>query len=157
MIHSLGVSVGDEHNAEHVQTSIPPHDEVPRIRNVRSAHVHQRSSLDSQFGRLFIEDGKSRYVNNLFWANLNDEVCSYADLVNQLMVICRSRTLKTLYTTPPRMKIRLLHGTHVNRLQRTKRSCSTSALLLSTCTRCIHLRALCRCTGRFMRNIVSRS
>ena len=30
--------------------------------------------LESRFGRLVVEKGRSRYVNNSFWASLNNEV-----------------------------------------------------------------------------------
>jgi hypothetical protein len=32
--------------------------------------------LESRFGRLVIEKGRSRYINNSFWASLNNEVCA---------------------------------------------------------------------------------
>lgn len=35
---------------------------------------HRMSSLDNNFGRLVLDEGKSRYVNNSFWANLSNEV-----------------------------------------------------------------------------------
>lgn len=31
--------------------------------------------LENRFGRLVVENGRSRYINNSFWANLNTEVC----------------------------------------------------------------------------------
>jgi hypothetical protein len=31
--------------------------------------------LESRFGRLVVEKGRSRYINNSFWASLNNEVC----------------------------------------------------------------------------------
>lgn len=34
----------------------------------------ERASIDSSMGRLVLGDGKSRYVSNSFWANLNAEV-----------------------------------------------------------------------------------
>jgi hypothetical protein len=36
----------------------------------------QPTSLEHEFGRLVIEDNRSRYVSNRFWASLGDEVCS---------------------------------------------------------------------------------
>lgn len=30
--------------------------------------------LESRFGRLVVEKGRSRYINNSFWASLNNEV-----------------------------------------------------------------------------------
>lgn len=30
--------------------------------------------LESRFGRLVVENGRSRYINNSFWASLNNEV-----------------------------------------------------------------------------------
>lgn len=32
--------------------------------------------LEKDFGRLVIEEGRSRYVSNSFWASLSDEVCA---------------------------------------------------------------------------------
>jgi hypothetical protein len=31
--------------------------------------------LENRFGRLVVEKGRSRYINNSFWASLNNEVC----------------------------------------------------------------------------------
>jgi hypothetical protein len=31
--------------------------------------------LESRFGRLVVDQGRSRYINNSFWASLNNEVC----------------------------------------------------------------------------------
>lgn len=31
--------------------------------------------LENRFGRLVVENGRSRYINNSFWASLNNEVC----------------------------------------------------------------------------------
>lgn len=33
--------------------------------------------LENRFGRLVVEKGRSRYINNSFWASLNNEVCGY--------------------------------------------------------------------------------
>ena len=33
-----------------------------------------RGSIDKQIGRLVINDGRSRYVSNAFWASMSDEV-----------------------------------------------------------------------------------
>lgn len=32
--------------------------------------------LENRFGRLVVENGRSRYINNSFWASLNNEVCT---------------------------------------------------------------------------------
>jgi len=32
--------------------------------------------LEKDFGRLVVEEGRSRYVSNSFWASLSDEVCA---------------------------------------------------------------------------------
>lgn len=34
--------------------------------------------LENRFGRLVVENGRSRYINNSFWASLNNEVCQIA-------------------------------------------------------------------------------
>jgi hypothetical protein len=30
--------------------------------------------LETRFGRLVVDQGRSRYINNSFWASLNNEV-----------------------------------------------------------------------------------
>ena len=40
-----------------------------------------RGSMDKQIGRLVINDGRSRYVSNAFWASMGDEVCFPAGCV----------------------------------------------------------------------------
>ncbi|KAI9821152.1 MAG: hypothetical protein M1827_003886 [Pycnora praestabilis] len=39
--------------------------------------------LEQEMGRLVVEDGKSRYVNNSFWAKLNDEVEDIRGVLNE--------------------------------------------------------------------------
>jgi hypothetical protein len=35
--------------------------------------------LETRFGRLVVDQGRSRYINNSFWASLNNEVRAYCD------------------------------------------------------------------------------
>lgn len=46
-------------------------------RNVAVDNASDKSAeeLESRFGRLVIDQGRSRYVNSSFWASLNREVC----------------------------------------------------------------------------------
>ena len=44
---------------------------------------HGHGGVESRFGRLVMEDGKSRYVTNSFWANLSNEVEDLKGILNQ--------------------------------------------------------------------------
>lgn len=33
------------------------------------------ASVESRFGRLVVDEGRSRYINPSFWASMSDEVC----------------------------------------------------------------------------------
>lgn len=44
----------------------------PRV----SVEGNSLAGLENRFGRLVVENGRSRYVNNSFWASLNNEVPS---------------------------------------------------------------------------------
>ncbi|KAK3725919.1 hypothetical protein LTR37_000067 [Vermiconidia calcicola] len=43
----------------------------------------QQGRLENQFGRLVVNEGKSRYVNSSFWANLSNEVEDLKGILNQ--------------------------------------------------------------------------
>ncbi|KAH0263023.1 hypothetical protein KCU91_g13006, partial [Aureobasidium melanogenum] len=42
-----------------------------------------RANFETRFGRLVINEGRSRYVNNSFWANLSNEVEDLKGIMNQ--------------------------------------------------------------------------
>jgi hypothetical protein len=49
-----------------------------RLNGSESPSVAEDNSvegLESRFGRLVVDRGRSRYINNSFWASLNNEVC----------------------------------------------------------------------------------
>ena len=41
------------------------------------------TSFDKEFGRLVIDEGKSRYVSNSFWASMTEEVAEMKDILNE--------------------------------------------------------------------------
>ncbi|KAK5165795.1 uncharacterized protein LTR77_008718 [Saxophila tyrrhenica] len=43
----------------------------------------QRGNFETRFGRLVVNEGKSRYINNSFWANLSNEVEDLKGILNQ--------------------------------------------------------------------------
>jgi len=45
--------------------------------------VDHRGSFENRFGRLVVNEGKSRYINNSFWANLSNEVEDLKGILNQ--------------------------------------------------------------------------
>ncbi|KXT05690.1 hypothetical protein AC578_5631 [Pseudocercospora eumusae] len=43
----------------------------------------QKGRFENRFGRLVVNEGKSRYINNSFWANLSNEVEDLKGILNQ--------------------------------------------------------------------------
>ena len=50
---------------------VPTHDSATAATGPTDNNIQ---SLEHRFGRLVVENGRSRYINNSFWANLNTEV-----------------------------------------------------------------------------------
>lgn len=49
----------------------------------RWVEEQQRGRFENRFGRLVVNEGKSRYINNSFWANLSTEVEDLKGILNQ--------------------------------------------------------------------------
>lgn len=47
------------------------------------ADESQKGRLEHRFGRLVVNEGRSRYINNSFWANLSNEVEDLKGILNQ--------------------------------------------------------------------------
>lgn len=85
VIQSLGAQVEDDNGAAKtpafipsIQGEIDAHQRQERAQNDSSGIQSLRSdAVDNQLGRLVINEGRSRYVSNAFWASMGDEV-SYA-------------------------------------------------------------------------------
>lgn len=90
VVQSLGVQVEDEPDT---QVKESPQQEMPTeltddeiIRRGRELKLQRwkqmqdeaakdpLAGLDERFGRLVVDEGRSRYISNSFWANLNNEV-----------------------------------------------------------------------------------
>lgn len=106
VVRSLGVQAGvqgeDTQSAREEETSpstvnegsaeVKKDDELAREERVQNGHQEpkeikqakfdqdlKRSSvagLENRFGRLVVDEGRSRYINPSFWANLSNEVCT---------------------------------------------------------------------------------
>ena len=80
VVKSLGATPDDENIlpsplATENGTVHRPDSASPLVENgVENANRLRNASLDNNFGRLVLDEGKSRYVNNSFWANLSNEV-----------------------------------------------------------------------------------
>ena len=87
VVQSLGANVNADGDLRDSPTKEKSNDlpaEVPqkeksqeqedRDRKLEADREIHGSSIDRAFGRLIIDEGKSRFVSNLFWANLSDEV-----------------------------------------------------------------------------------
>lgn len=63
--------------------SIHPNNEDPFGENTNRLDANINGQLESRFGRLVINEGKSRYINNSFWANLSNEVEDLKGILNE--------------------------------------------------------------------------
>jgi len=55
------------------------HHELKEIKQEKFDQDRKKSSvtgLENRFGRLVVDEGRSRYINPSFWANLSNEVCT---------------------------------------------------------------------------------
>lgn len=90
VVQSLGVQVDDEPQAQtkdspQQQTPAEPTDDeilrqVKELKALKCKRMQEEAAkdplggLDQRFGRLVVDEGRSRYISNSFWANLNNEV-----------------------------------------------------------------------------------
>ena len=76
----------------------PPFNENLHVAGVPSwseTKDSMRNGLENRFGRLVVHEGKSRYVNNSFWASLSNEV-SWNTVTLEYFYSCRPLTLNRL-------------------------------------------------------------
>ncbi|KAL4985541.1 fungal-specific transcription factor domain-containing protein [Aspergillus falconensis] len=66
------------------ERSQPAHDEgETKVQRCSvSGHLIQQPPLEHEFGRLVIEDNRSRYVSNRFWASLGDQIEELQDILD---------------------------------------------------------------------------
>lgn len=53
--------------------------ELKELKQAKFGQDRKKSSttgLENRFGRLVVDEGRSRYINPSFWANLSNEVCT---------------------------------------------------------------------------------
>jgi hypothetical protein len=82
--------VHDEFHGNGAANSTPGHSEqwtfVDSEHSARQTwmdELQQVGQIENRFGRLVINEGKSRYINNSFWANLSNEVEDLKGILNQ--------------------------------------------------------------------------
>lgn len=95
VVQSLGVTVQDnepiaEDDKAEEEDEEPPEKEteeeelrrkIKEIRELKRKKMEKMdedksvASVESRFGRLVVDEGRSRYINPSFWASLSDEVC----------------------------------------------------------------------------------
>ncbi|GAB7350167.1 hypothetical protein MBLNU459_g0832t1 [Dothideomycetes sp. NU459] len=80
----------DDNNNNHISSSgcnnsnsnvVSLEDDFGERTRVIDGHTFGR--LESRFGRLVVNEGKSRYINNSFWANLSTEVEDLKGILNE--------------------------------------------------------------------------
>jgi hypothetical protein len=72
-------STGEEGGCPNGQPKVPW---PPRQQGARVELDNSVEGLENRFGRLVVEKGRSRYINNSFWASLNNEVCMAQEYVD---------------------------------------------------------------------------
>lgn len=87
VVQSLGVGVDDDdaspdgqngHNEtedEQLRRKLAEVKELRRKKYVQLDEDKSSAGIESRFGRLVVDEGRSRYINPSFWASLSDEVC----------------------------------------------------------------------------------
>lgn len=60
------------------------HQEPKEIKQEKFDRSSSVTGLEHRFGRLVVDEGRSRYINPSFWANLSNEVCTL-DKFHQLV------------------------------------------------------------------------
>ena len=104
----------------------------------------EMSNLQNRFGRLVVDEGKSRYVNNSFWASLGEEV-SHAAIVSDMRTLTdisahRWKTSKPYSTkTPMTPKMNLPPPNRPTTRFLTIALSSASAQTMSICSNFTHL------------------
>ncbi|RMZ15835.1 hypothetical protein D0860_01367 [Hortaea werneckii] len=58
-------------------------EETEHQKKTRWLEEQQQTRFENRFGRLVINEGRSRYINNSFWANLSNEVEDLKGILNQ--------------------------------------------------------------------------
>ncbi|KAF2720932.1 hypothetical protein K431DRAFT_285401 [Polychaeton citri CBS 116435] len=61
----------------------PAQDDEEFLQKTRWVEETTKGRFENRFGRLVINEGKSRYINNSFWANLSNEVEDLKGILNQ--------------------------------------------------------------------------
>lgn len=61
---------------------VPPPDDVDHRTKAKWVEERQDRNFENRFGRLVVNEGKSRYINNSFWANLSNEVEDLKGIMN---------------------------------------------------------------------------
>ncbi|KAM3425652.1 hypothetical protein BST61_g7597 [Cercospora zeina] len=75
---------GAEYSVEGCTTSTATKDAEEDFRNkTKWVEEQQKGRFETRFGRLVVNEGKSRYINNSFWANLSNEVEDLKGILNQ--------------------------------------------------------------------------
>ncbi|TKA66334.1 hypothetical protein B0A55_10575 [Friedmanniomyces simplex] len=81
-----GVGEAPEPHAHSLSTPSPELDRLEQQEfqaKTRYMEEQQQGRFENRFGRLVVNDGKSRYINNSFWANLSNEVEDLKGILNQ--------------------------------------------------------------------------
>lgn len=68
---------------EKIQNACRELKELRQAQYEKEAKKSPSTGLENRFGRLVVDEGRSRYINPSFWANLSTEVT--IDLVPQIM------------------------------------------------------------------------
>lgn len=86
VVQSLGMGIGDDDESaddaeapeeteeELLQKKLAEVRDLKMKRYKRLDEDQSQTGLESRFGRLVVDEGRSRYINPSFWANLSDEV-----------------------------------------------------------------------------------
>jgi hypothetical protein len=94
--------------------------------------------LENRFGRLVVEKGRSRYINNSFWASLNNEVRRVFQKCSDMVTypLRRWRISNPYSSNPQTTKMTRIRPTRQTPLRNTRASYSDTAHRAWTWPRC---------------------
>jgi hypothetical protein len=131
----------------------------PSGRDLEGASVVVDNSvegLETRFGRLVVDQGRSRYINNSFWASLNNEVSARAPaiLIRSALTRPRSKISRPSSSSIPTTQTSRMP----NRPSRhsTRASSSDTAPPTSTCCLCTRRSRTPACSGTYTRRTWTR-
>lgn len=77
------------HMKKHLDRALIPEETESSPHSDSTKDVDEIDDLDTEFGRLAMGNGRSRYMNSTYWASLDEEVCHYCPINPFTYFLCQ--------------------------------------------------------------------